>query len=384
MTMDELFFYVPTRILFGLETAARVGQTVAALGSRALLVTEAILHEEKVTSGIEENLARAGVSTIVFDALGPESTSSAIERAIEIGRASHVQLVIGLGGIRSLSAAKCIARMIPAAKRFDDYFDQPGGEGEPSLPYVEIPTTCRNPFMLTDASLVVDARNRRAHLLRVGKRADRVIIDPALTLSLSARYTVTTMMDTLLTAIEAYFSRKSTFLSDSLCLRSIGIITSIMDDLSDDPENRELRVRASEAGLLAAFSLTMSGQGVGSAIAYAVNGRCMIPKSMVAAVMIPHVLNLAMQAQPKKVDRIGNVLGEEVYGKPLREFSVRVVDAVRQRMSLLRLPMRLKDFDLDLNDIAELASVAHALQASEPGSEHLAVDELSSLVKQAF
>ncbi len=382
--MDELFFYVPTRILFGLGTAARIGQTVAALGSRALLVTDAILQAERATAGIEEHLSRAGVSAIVFDELGPESTSSSIERAIEIGRVSHVQVVLGLGGIRALSAAKCVARMIPASRRLDDYFDQPAGESGPSLPYVEMPTTCRNPFMLTDGSLVVDARNRRAHVLRVGKRADWVVVDPELTLSLSARYTVTTMMDTLLTAIEAYFSRRSTFLSESLCLRSIGIITSIMDDLSDDPENRELRLRASEAGLLTALSLTMSGQGVGSAIAYAVNGRCMIPKSMVAAVMIPHVLNLAMQAQPKKVDRIGNVLGEEIYGKPLKEFSVRVVDAVRQRMSLLRLPMRLKEFELELADMAELASIAHALQASEPGSEPMPVDELSSLVKQAF
>jgi len=382
--MDELFFHVPTRILFGLGTAARAGQTVAALGSHALLVTDAILHEEKGTSGIEEYLARAGVSAIVFDALGPESTSSAIERATEIGRVSHAQVVIGLGGIRSLSAAKCIARMIPASKRLDDYFEQPGSENEPALPYIEIPTTCRNPFMLTDGSLVVDARNRHAQVLRVGKRADWVIMDPALTLSLSARYTVTTMMDTLLSAIEAYFSRKSTFLSDSLCLRSIGIITSIMDDLFDHPENAELRLRASEAGLLTALSLTMSGQGVGSAIAYAVNGRCMIPKSIVAAVMIPHVLDLAMQAQPKKVDRIGNVLGEEIYGKPLKEFSVRVVDAVRQRMSLLRLPMRLKDFDLELADIAELASIAYSLQGSDRGSEHMTVDELSILVKQAF
>ena len=382
--MDELFFYAPTRILFGLGTVARVGQTVAALGSRAIVVTDAILHEEKATAGLEDNLARAGVSTIVFDELGPESTSTAIEQAIELGRVSHAQVVIGLGGIRSLSAAKCVARMIPASKPFDDYFANPGGENGASLPYVEIPTTCRDPFMLTDGSLVVDARNRRAQMLRVGKRADWAIIDPALTLSLSARYTVTTMMHTLLTAIEAYFSRKSTFLSDTLCLRSIGIITSIMDDLSDDPTSRELRLRASEAGLLAAFSLTMSGQGVGSAVAYAVNGRRMIPKSMVAAVMIPHVLNLAMQAEPKKVERIGNVLGEEIYGKPLKEFSVRVVDAVRQRMSLLRLPMRLKEFDLELSDIGEIASNAHSLQASELGTEAMEIDELSSLVKQAF
>ncbi len=381
--MDEPFFYLPSRVLFGMGVFARAGQTAAALGSRALLVTDAILREERVTSGVEECLERAGVSTIVFDELGPESTSSALERAIELGRASRAQMVVGLGGIRSLSAAKCVARMVPAAEPLDDYLSG-GGDSGASLPYLEIPTTCRNPLMFTDRSLIVDARNRRTHVLRTGKRADWVIVDPELTLSLSARYTVTTLMDTLLTAIEAYFSPRSTFFSETLCLRAIGIITSIIDELSDEPQNRELRIRAAEAGFLTGVSLTMSAQGLGSAVAYALNGWRMVPKSMVAGVMLPHVLDLAVQSQPKKIERIGNVLGEEIYGKPLKEFSVRVADAVRQRMSLLRLPMRLKDFDLGLEDVAEVASIAFSLLADGLASEPTSVEQIADLVKEAL
>ncbi len=384
--MDEFFLHVPTKVVFGLDVLNHVGQAASELGVRALLVTEGILHEQKIVERVRSYLEKSSVETIVFDELGPRSTSSAIERAIEIARSGHVELVIGLGGIRALSAAKCVARMATVAEPLDDYFTlkREARSANPPLPFVAVPTTCRDPFMLTDEALTVDARNRRSQIVKVGKVADYALVDPALTLSLSERYTVSTMLDTLLCAIEAYFSRKSTFLSDTLCLRAVGIITSIMDELAERSDDRNLRFQASQAGLFVALSLTTSTLGVGSAIAYALSGKRSIPKSTISAIMLPHVLDLALKSQPRKVERIGNVLGEEIYGKPLSEFSVHVVDAMRQRMSLLRVPMRLKDFDVGLDEMVEIASIAGSFDMARYLPEPMAAEDIYALIKTAM
>ncbi len=384
--MDELTFHVPTAVHFGLDLLNRIGQEASKLGKRAFLTTDSVLNEERVVQSIVGFLKRSGVEAIVFDELGPNSTSTSIEKGLALCRASYADLVIGVGGIRALSCAKCIARLAASEAPFDDYFDGPRAAEEAglALPYIEIPTTCRDPFMLTDDCVVVDARNRRAHVYNVGKTADAAIIDPVLTLSLSSQYTISTMLDTLLSAIESYFSRRSTFLSETLSLRAIGVITSIMDELAAHSEDRNLRFQASQAGLLVSLSLSMSTQGIGSAVAYAIGAKEMVPKSTVAAVMIPYVLELGMRTQPKKVERIGNVLGEEVYGKPLKEFSVQVVDAVRQRMGLLQVPMRLKELDLELDDMVEISRIAHELPMASFLSEPLSAEDIFELIRQAF
>jgi alcohol dehydrogenase class IV len=238
--------------------------------------------------------------------------------------------------------------------------------------------------MLTDAAVVVDARNRRAFVHGVGKIADAALIDPTLTLSLSERYTVSTLLDTFLSAIESYFSRRSTFLSETLSLRAIGVVTSIMDELAAHSDDRNLRLQASQAGLLVSLSLSMSTQGVGSAVAYAIGGKKMVPKSTISTVMIPHILELGLRSQSKKVERIGNVLGEEIYGKPLKEFSVQVIDAVRQRMGLLQVPMRLKELGLDLDDMVEISHIAHELPMSHSLREPISAEDIFVLIKQAF
>ena len=384
--MDELTFHVPTKVYFGLDVLNRAGEIAASYGKRAFLTIDGVLNEGRSVRAIQGFLQRAGVESIVFDELGPGSTSRSIEKALRLCRASHADLVVGVGGIRTLSCAKYIARLAPTDAPFDDYFtDCPvSGEHTGSLPYLEIPTTCRDPFMLTGDGLVVDARNRQAFVYGVGKIADAALIDPALTLSLSERYTVSTLLDTFLSAIESYFSRRSTFLSETLSLRAIGVITSIMDELTAHPDDRNLRLQASQAGLLVSLSLSMSTQGVGSAVAYAIGGKKMVPKSTVSAVMIPHILELGLRSQSKKVERIGDVLGEELYGKPLKEFAVQAVDAVRQRMGLLQVPMRLKDLDLDPDDMVEISKIAHELPMSHFLSDPISAEDILSLIKQAF
>lgn len=384
--MDELTFHVPTAVHFGLDTINRIGQVVSRHGTRAFVVADGVLGDYRVVEPVKGYLKKAGVAAIVFDELGPNSTSRVVEKGLDLCRAGRADVVLGIGGIRALSYAKCIARLAPVEAPFDDYFTGPRAREEDglSLPLVEVPTTCRDPFMLNDDCLLVDARNRRVSVPNVGKTADAAVIDPVLTLSVSERFTVSTMLDTLLSAIESYFSRRSTFLSETLSLRAIGVITSIMDELAAHSDDRDLRFQASQAGLLVALSLSMSTQGVGSAIAYALGGKMMVPKSVVGAVMLPHILELGLRSQPKKVERIGNVLGEEIYGKPLKEFSVQVVDAVRQRMGLFQVPMRLKELDLDLDSMVEIASVAHGLPMTHFLSDPISEEDVLALIKQAF
>ena len=163
--MPDVLFHVPTRVVFGLDTVNRVPQIVSELGERVFLVTEAILYESKVITRMQELLDKKGLPYIVFDEVVPNATSKIVDAGVSLARGSHADVVIGLGGVKALSIAKCIAMTARSRNEMDDFLAGVQPDADP-LSYIEVPTTCRDPFMFLDEYLVVDARDRTGRMGR--------------------------------------------------------------------------------------------------------------------------------------------------------------------------------------------------------------------------
>jgi len=382
--MDDFHFHSPAEIILGLGVIKRLGLIAAPFGSRALLVTEDILSDSGTPLLVQDLLIKRGIECLIFDEIGTGSTSRAAEKAIAIARGSHAQIVIGLGGIRTLSIAKSVAGISPVSLFMDNY----SGDIEmdaPPLNYIEIPTTCRNPFMLRDDALVIDAKNRKPRILKIrGNFAKVVVIDPELTLSLSEKYVTSTLLDTFLSSVEGYLSKTGSFLSDTIFLKSIGIITSIFQEITRNPDNMELRLSASRAGLLSAFGLSMSSQGLGSAVAYAAGALFMIPKSIISTMMIPYVLEYGNKVSPQKVAKMAPILDQQIDRSSIREASERVVEIMRTKIGLQEIPMRLKDFNLDIEDITAVSDAAASFRMLRNLPSAVSAQEIFEILKNVL
>lgn len=382
--MSDLFLHIPAKILFGPDVVNRIGQTVAELGSRALLVTESALHQGKLVERVEELLAKKGVHTILFDRVDPGGSNTTIDELISLVRVSQAKVVIGLGGMKVLSAARCAA--VAAASDVSIYRILEGQDPDKAaIPYVEVPTSFRNHVMLRDEFVIADAENGRARLVRSAPNLVKaVFLDPNLAGSMSAKYAAATMMDTLLACIEGYVSTKATFLSDTLFLRAIDTLKESIDELGRDPGGSGSRVHAGEAGLLCAIGLSMSSQGAGGALTYTINSLHNVPKSWVATALLPHILDYCAGVRPAKIARVARALGEDVPGLHEGDDAVQASTVVRRIIARLGLPGRLRDFDLSLDDVAEIAEVAARFEMVSFGPVALSESDLYELVKQAF
>ncbi len=246
--MPDVLFHIPTRVIFGLDTVNRIGQLVAEYGERAFLVTEAILYEGKVINKVQDILEKKGVQHIVFDEVVPNATSKTVDDGVTLARGSHADVVIGLGGTRTLSIAKCIAMTAPAENDMDDYLSGVQPQAVP-LAFIEVPTTCRNPFMFGDEYLLVDGRDRTGRIGRTQKGITKAtLLDPKLSLTLPAKYTATTIMDTLLCCIEGFLSAKANFLSDTYMVRAIEMLGVLIKDGLQNVDDIRMRMNASIAG----------------------------------------------------------------------------------------------------------------------------------------
>ena len=407
--MDELLFRIPATIVFGNDSLQRIPAAVASYGSRALILTELGLRDARYVGRLQELLERRGIHCIVYDEVAPGGGSESLEEVISIARTSQTQMIIGMGGMKVLTAARLSAVAVPSKLSLADILFRGGVPADaPSLPYIEVPSSCRNHFMLKDYVIITDRDTKTPQVIRVPQDLARLIaIDPRLSLSLSPRYTGAVMMDSLLASIEGFLSPRGSFLSDALLLQAIEMLAANVIEACRKTGNERARGRATEAGLLSAIGLSLSSQGIGGAIAYALNARFDVPKSWVSTALLPHIVDNIAASRPEKLARLAYALGESLDDEDLHvvskrggeslgtvsisvmeyspaQLASRVSSAIRRLIGVLDLPARLRDFDLPLDEMSDVAETAASMDMAQASPVPHSSEEVFDLIKQAF
>jgi alcohol dehydrogenase len=382
--MSDLIFSVPQETYFGVDIIHRLASILAQYGDRVLIVTEAILYERNTIENVLELLEKKNISYIVYDEVIPNTTSAAVDEALLLARGSHAEVIIGLGGVRTLSTAKCIAMAANARLGIDEYLSGAQPEGKP-LAYIEIPTTSRNPFMYLDECLIVDARDRTGKILRTQKNITRaIVIDPKLTLSLPPKYTGAILIDIFMTAFEGYVSTKNNVLSETFFLKAIEHVVDTLPLIVQNSEDIKLRIAASTAGFTTALGLSMSKHGLGSALTYALNAKLMVPKSWIATVILPRVMEFFINTSSEKITRLARIMREDITGISSIDASKKAIEAVQRLIGNLQFPARLRDLNLKLDGILDIAANARSFDMMNYLPRMASIEELCDIIKEAY
>ncbi len=381
--MQNYLLRLPATIAFGQDALPRLSSIVKEHGKRVLVISEGVLHEGNHVGRVVELLKRDGLETMVYDELTPGSPASVVDELASLARASRTGVVVGLGGMRVLSIARCAANIAVSEYRISDMFN--GTIPESSLPYIEVPTSFRNHLLMRDESVIKDVAVGRARLVgNAPGTVKAVVVDTSFSQTLSSKYALAAILDTLLAAIEGFFSTESTLYSDTLLERSIKELHAAAGMGVRNPADPQFRYRAAEAGLLAAYGLGIVGQGVGGILSFVMNARFDLPKSWVATVLLPHVVDFLTPRNHEKAARVAAALGEPVEGIRAVDDAPRAVRGVRKLLSQLDLPVRLRDMDVAHEDLS--AATSEVLEfpglSSVPGGVSAA--ELQRLVASAY
>jgi alcohol dehydrogenase len=376
------WIYTPTRLVTGPDSIEQLGLIAKEYGNRALVVTEEVLSTWGILEKARNSLEASGVHAVVFDEIGIDSGGDAAERAAAVARTSRAQLVVGLGGIRTASLAKCAARLAPGAQLLD--FVISGKEFDPeSLPFIEVPTTPRSPFLMTDRTLVVDERDRRAHILSTGLYSRSAVIDPKLTLSLSPKQTVLMIMELLLIAVEAYASQRRSFLAKTLLSSVFRPLLHTVKRSFEEPGLLEHRRTVMEKGVETAIALASSTLGIGTAAAFALGGRFSIPHAWISTVLLPHIIEWLHRAVPELVEEIAEYVEEDLMGKPIRS-GQELIEFVRYLTASLKMPLRLSSFSVTRQELTGCIDTILALGGGSYLPVPVSNGDVDEILKRAF
>jgi alcohol dehydrogenase class IV len=305
----ELFF--PRKILFGRGTFSRLGGVCRGNGRRALLVTgRSALRDSGRLAQAERMLEEAGFAVCSFEGVESDPSLATCERAIGAARQFGCDAVVAVGGGSSLDAGKIVAAMLPQPFTLREFFRGERDLERPSLFFAAAPTTAGTGSECTRVSVLTDERTQIKKGLRHEFMAPQAaLVDPELTLGLPPRITAHTGMDALTQAIECYVGRNANPVSDALALDAVELLARRLPAAVDDGSKIENREAVSLGSMMSGTAFGNAALGAVHGMAHPVGALFHAPHGLICALLLPHVCEFNLPAQPEKFDRIAARIG---------------------------------------------------------------------------
>lgn len=383
--MHDLVYDIPGRAIVGTDSIARVAAEASDYGSRCILLTEGVVRDSGAVDRVVTQLQRTGKHVIVFDELDGGSDSSQINHALGLARAGRCELVVGLGGMRVLSAARIVAAFSSQVVTVREAMAI-GASAKP-LAYIEVPSSCRNHLMFKDYCVVTGSSGREPWVVKLPPHMMRLaIFDGKLAAGLSSKAYTAVLIDTILASVEGMLSTRSNVFSDTLLVNAISVLAECVHQVTAAPDDVRPRARAAEASFMSALGLATSMQGAGGAISYAANSYFDIPKSWVGTVLLPYILDYFDSVRPEKSRRIAQALagGDREHDEAIERRNNAASAVSRRLLAKTGLPARLRELDLSLDDLSRVADAASDFETLGFLPVPVGGHELYDILKQAW
>jgi alcohol dehydrogenase len=379
----DISFKLDPETIIGPDTINRIGSICSRYGDRVLIATEQVLYENKSIERLCGVLEESGIEAIIFDAIPAQATADVAENAAGLARGGRCSAVIGFGGLKTQAIARMAAIIAPAKIPVFDLLDGRLSREE-FIPYIAIPTAGRDPFLFNNYFVAGDPRDRSVKQVKApDKLCAAAIVDSNLSETLSGAFAATTAFDGFCVASEAYCSTRGNFLSDALLEQAILIYSQMMVSYREN-KAYDLAGNSTNAGFLVALGSAASSPGIGTALAYAINGRFPVAKSWSSTVLLPYILERLVSARPEKMARVCALMGEPSEGLSVSDLANLAVDTIRRRMGDLKVPARLKEFNLSLDRLIPIAEAARNLEFVAFSPWTVSSEDAFDILKQAF
>ncbi len=264
--MKNFTYYTPTKILFGKDTEAMLGELL-----REFDATKVLLHYgcgSAKRSGLLdriEGLLKA--SDIAYTSLGgvkPNPRLSLAQEGATLCKKEKVDFILAIGGGSVIDSAKAIGYGAVNSGEIWDFYERKR-QPKACLPIGCILTIAAAGSEMSDSSVITNENGwlkRGCH--SDFSRCKFAILNPELTYSLPAYQTASGCVDILMHTMERYFNQEDNMeITDGISEHLMRTVMQCAKILTYDPANYKARAEVMWAGSLSHNGLTECGTGYG-------------------------------------------------------------------------------------------------------------------------
>lgn len=407
------WFKVPPKIYFEYDSIQYLEKMENI--SRAFIVTDPMMvklgYIDKVLYYLRKR--EQYCHSKIYSNVEPDPDVETIQRGVVEMRDFNPDVIIALGGGSAIDAAKGMwlfyehpdATFDGLKQKFMDIrkrvvkFPKLGSKAQ----FVAIPTTSGTGSEVTAFAVITDHKNGNIKypLADYALRPDVAIIDPQFVLSLPKSATADTGLDVLTHALEAYVSNMANDYTDGLCLQAIDLVFNYLKRAYDNgASDLKAREKMHNASCIAGMAFTNAFLGLNHSMAHKLGGEYHIPHGRANAILLPY--EIAYNAQkpnkfstfPKyeffvadqKYAKVAKFLG--IGGKTTEESVQNLIDAIRQLMKDVNLPLSIKECGVDetvfMANLRKLSDNAHDDQCTGANPKYPLVGEIMEIYRKAY
>lgn len=355
--------------------------------NKALLVTDAMLVQCGVAEKIENVLKDGGISYEIDDEVKPNPTIDNVHTGLDKLKASGADFIIAVGGGSVIDTAKAVAVI---ANNSDNY-DVVSLEGvdkskNPPMPIIAVPTTAGTGSETTMDYVITNTEQKRKMACMDSMVVPVVaILDTDIMASLPLKMTAATAMDALTHAVESYLSKGAFDFSEMLSLKAVSLISANFLKVIKNLNDLEARKALAMAQYMAGMSFTNVGLGIVHSMAHPLSAFYDVPHGVANALILPYVLKFNSVACEDKMITLAKAFDpefDERYGSEAA--TERCVELINTFNSVAGLPHKLKEINVNKEDIDALAGEALNDAATPDNKREVSIEDFKKLYKTMY
>lgn len=351
--------FVMPEVIFGNGSLYQAGESCVRLGAKnVLIVTDQGVIEAGWLDEVIKSCRDAGLSYTCFENVTTNPKDYEAEQGAVCYHEHECDAIIGVGGGSVIDTAKAIAILATNGGQISDY------EGVdriqlPLPPLVMATTTAGSGSEISQFSVIVNTeRKKKMTIISKSLVPDIAIVDPVTLSTKSDRLTASTGLDVLTHAIEAFVSIAATPTTDVFATNAIKLVSEYLRPSVASKINSKAKENMAIASLHAGLAFSNAILGAVHAISHTVGGRYPMLHGDINAVLLPHVMEYNLLANPKRFMEIASFLGENIDGLSPAEAGKRGIEHVKSLSLDIGAPQRLSEMGFEEYMITELSEIA--------------------------
>lgn len=350
----------PARLVVGSNALSECAPCLEEADARRVVVISGSTTGRLAAPLVEAARTR-GIGVTLWSEIAGEPTVDTFDRALAAARAVEADTIIGLGGGSALDAAKLVAGLFDDARSVRDIFGI-GTIGRRRVRLVCVPTTAGTGSEVSPNAILLDDRTGSKHaVISPFLVPDAAFVDPVLARDLPPGVTATTGIDALTHCIEAFANRCAHPMVDEWALAGIRLIGANLVRAVRDGHDSEAREALALGSLYGGLCLGPVNTAAVHALAYPIGGKFGIGHGLSIALLLTHVLEFTMTADPARYAMVAVALGVEPRRTAL-ETARAGVERCRALIQACGLPRGLASVGIARTAIPEMVTSALAVR----------------------
>lgn len=333
--------------------------------NNVIIITGPHLNKLGVAEKIKDNIENEKITVrMIYCDIPQDGKKEIIEEIVKLGFLNNCNGYIAVGGGSVLD----IAKGVKAAYKCENISLGSGGyeyikkNKNSNIPLIVIPTTAGTGSELTKVIVIKNEQtNRKDEIISDELLPDLSILTNEFIKTLPPKTTFTTMMDALTHAIEAMTSLENNFVSDSYAEEAIILILKNIDDIINNPNDSELRIKSLCASAMAGIAFGNSMVGLVHAIAHSLGAVLSIPHDIACALMLTDVMNFNKGYDKGVYDNIFDLINNILINKyNSKDNLITIIKSILHKyFSIFNISNNLKDYGLNAGNINEIVNKAY-------------------------